>query len=314
MASKDRSSLRHVADASVSWSDLGIGAKAVRVAHLGWGAASLSALGYIWWSALARRRDRLLAASVAFLGIEGLALLIGRGNCPFGPFQRRLGDPVPMFELLLPPRPAKAAIPILAVVTLAGFAAVLIRPPSRSRERDIGTAGPGRSARLSYRRDVDIAAPTEAVFDLCADLRNELEWNPDARSIEKLDDLPLGEGTRFKARWAGGPETRVRVVRYERPRTWTTESDALGLTVRTTGTLERAGDRTRYTVVLELRPRGASRLIAPLVLRSMRRREGTNLERIKAVAERTSGGDSDGAPVEPASGTGSLPRRAALGR
>jgi hypothetical protein len=36
------------------------------------------------------------------------------------PLQRRLGDPVPMFELVLPPRAAKAAVPVLAGVALAG--------------------------------------------------------------------------------------------------------------------------------------------------------------------------------------------------
>ncbi len=68
---------------------------------------------------------------MAVLCAEGIALVVGRGDCPFGPFQRELGDPVPMFELVLPPRAAKAAIPILTAVTLAGFLAVLLRPPAR---------------------------------------------------------------------------------------------------------------------------------------------------------------------------------------
>jgi len=91
----------------------------------------MAALGYIWLSAIRRRRDRALTASVGLLGAEGVALVIGRGNCPFGPFQRRLGDPVPMFELLLPPRAARAAIPVLALVTLAGFVAFALRRPSK---------------------------------------------------------------------------------------------------------------------------------------------------------------------------------------
>ena len=94
---------------------------------------SLAALGWIWQSALRRRRDRFLAASIAFLSVEGVALVIGRGNCPFGPFQARLSDPVPLFELVLPPRAAKAAIPVLAVVTLAGMALALLPVPVRRR-------------------------------------------------------------------------------------------------------------------------------------------------------------------------------------
>ena len=119
--------------AQVRWSDLNVRAKAFRLAHITWGVVSMGGLGYIWFSAATRRRDRLLAGSMALLSVEGAALVIGRGNCPFGPFQRRLGDPVPMFELVLPPRAAKAAIPILTGISLAGFLAVLMRPPRGAR-------------------------------------------------------------------------------------------------------------------------------------------------------------------------------------
>jgi hypothetical protein len=108
-------------------------AKAFRVAHLAWGAAALSALTYIWVCALTRRSDGWLWVSVAFLLAQGVALVFGRGDCPFGPFQRRLGDPVPMFELVLPPRAAKAAIPVLAVVGVVGILAAALRSQSAAR-------------------------------------------------------------------------------------------------------------------------------------------------------------------------------------
>jgi len=111
----------------VKWADLGTDARLFRIAHGVWGALNLAALGWVWLSAARRRRDRVLTASIALLGTEGVALLVGRGNCPFGPFQRSLGDPVPMFEWVLPPRAAKAAIPVLVAVTAGGFAAVFLR-------------------------------------------------------------------------------------------------------------------------------------------------------------------------------------------
>lgn len=107
-------------------------ARAFRVAHLTFGAFAMAGLGWIWICALTGRRDRALRLATGQLLFEGGALIVGRGNCPFGPFQARLGDPVPMFELFLPPRAAKAAVPILAGVTLAGFAVLLVRGPSRS--------------------------------------------------------------------------------------------------------------------------------------------------------------------------------------
>ncbi len=65
--------------------------------------------------------------------MEGVGLLVGGGDCPMGPIQAKLGDSVPFFELVLPPRAAKAAVPILAALSIAGFIAVALRPPIRSK-------------------------------------------------------------------------------------------------------------------------------------------------------------------------------------
>jgi hypothetical protein len=126
----NQTAVNQAANRRISWAELPTGAKAFRVAHVAFGAVNIAGLGYIWLSAMKRRRDRWLVAFVALLCTEGVALVIGRGNCPFGPFQRSLGDPVPMFELVLPPRAAKAAIPILTVATIAGFAALVLRRPT----------------------------------------------------------------------------------------------------------------------------------------------------------------------------------------
>jgi hypothetical protein len=42
-----------------------------------------------------------------------------------------MGDPVPFFELVLPPRAAKAAVPLLAGSSVAGFLAVALRRPMK---------------------------------------------------------------------------------------------------------------------------------------------------------------------------------------
>jgi hypothetical protein len=112
---------------NIGWAQLPTGARLFRVAHFAWGGTNLVALAWIWRSAITGHRDRYVAWSMALLGAEGVALMIGRGDCPFGPFQSRLGDPVPMFELVLPPRAAKAAIPLLTVVSLVGVAVVAAR-------------------------------------------------------------------------------------------------------------------------------------------------------------------------------------------
>jgi hypothetical protein len=122
-----RSAVTH----AVTWGSLSRPAKAYRIFHATWSVIGLASLGYIWACAIARRRDRALGASIAFLSIEGVGLLIGGGDCPMGSFQEKLGDPVPFFELVLPPRAAKAAVPILAWAAIAGIALVVLRSPRR---------------------------------------------------------------------------------------------------------------------------------------------------------------------------------------
>jgi len=102
-------------------------ARTLRVGHILIAVVELSCLGYLWLCALTNRRDRALWAAITVLVGEGAALVISRGDCPLGPLQRRLGDPVPLFELVLPPRAAKAAVPIFAGLTCAGIAVLAAR-------------------------------------------------------------------------------------------------------------------------------------------------------------------------------------------
>jgi hypothetical protein len=118
---------------AMSWSALPPKARAFRLFHAAWSVAGMASLGYVWWCAVKRRRDPALAASVAFLSVEGIGLAIGRGDCPMGGRQREWGDPKPFFELILPPRAAKAAVPILAVASIVGFVAVAVRGPRRNQ-------------------------------------------------------------------------------------------------------------------------------------------------------------------------------------
>ncbi len=128
----------------------GLGRRALlfRVAHALFAFVQLGSLGYVWVCAVRRRRDRLLALSVGMLLVEGAALVVGRGNCPFGPLQRQWGDPVPLFELLLPPRAAKAAIPVLALVAVGGLLALAVRwrRPAPAGLDGGAKAGPGSDA------------------------------------------------------------------------------------------------------------------------------------------------------------------------
>lgn len=111
------------------WSELPARARIWRALHATWSVVQLAALVQIWMAAVWRRRSRVVWGSAALLALEGGALVVGRGNCPVGPLQESWGDPVPFFELLLPPRAAKAAIPALFVISLVGIAGLVVREP-----------------------------------------------------------------------------------------------------------------------------------------------------------------------------------------
>jgi hypothetical protein len=108
-------------------------ARALRAAHVAVAVVELVSLVYVWACVVTGRRDRQLGLAVGALAAEGAALVAGRGDCPLGPLQERIGDPVPLFEHVLPPRAAKAAVPLLTGLAVAGGVALLLRWPRTAR-------------------------------------------------------------------------------------------------------------------------------------------------------------------------------------
>lgn len=67
----------------------------------------LLSIGYVWWCALTGRRGRPLRPAITGLVCEGGLVIANRGDCPLGPLGKRVGDPVPLFELVLSPHAAR---------------------------------------------------------------------------------------------------------------------------------------------------------------------------------------------------------------
>ena len=80
----------------------------------------LSCIAVIYLGAWRGKAETVTLAALAALCVEGALVLLSAGNCPLGPILRRLGDETPFFELLLPPRAAKLAVPMLAAVSVLG--------------------------------------------------------------------------------------------------------------------------------------------------------------------------------------------------
>jgi len=102
-------------------------ALAFRTAHAAIAIEMLLTIAYVWWCVLTGRRGRLLRVAAATLIGEGVLVTANGGDCPLGGLQRRLGDPVPLFELVLSPSAAKRAVPALGAITAAGLVLLMVR-------------------------------------------------------------------------------------------------------------------------------------------------------------------------------------------
>lgn len=132
---------------------------------------------------------------------------------------------------------------------------------------------------------IEIARTPEAVFDYLADQGNEIHWNPDCVSMQKLTPGPVGVGTRFRAKWKQSPFIETECTRFDRPRSWQyTNGGPIGvvLTVTLEGT---AGGATRMTAHGAWTPRGWFRIVFPVFIRVMRRAERATVANARRALE-----------------------------
>jgi hypothetical protein len=116
----------------------------------------LASIVHVWWCALSGRRGPLLRLAIAALIGEGAFVAANRGDCPLGPVGDRVGDPVPLFELVLPPRAARRAVPVLGAVTVAGIVLLAVRSRRAARTtriRPVVVDTPGRESATPGGRD-----------------------------------------------------------------------------------------------------------------------------------------------------------------
>ena len=133
-----------------------------------------------------------------------------------------------------------------------------------------------------------VACTAEELFDYCVDLRNELEWNPTAKSMEKVTDGPIGVGTTYLAWWKGAPRAvEVVCLEYERPRRWVHDNGG-PVAVRFTGTIEPVEGGSLLQVRFDARPRGWFRLLFPAFVVMARRQEKANMTHLREAVERRS--------------------------
>ena len=110
----------------------------------------------------------------------------------------------------------------------------------------------------------------EEAFDYLSDQRNELEWGPTCEAVEMLTDGPVGAGTRFRAKWKGGPASELEILTYDRPRSWTVISRGR-VELHFTGTIKPTAEGVHVTGEFRPTAHGLSRLLVPVMVLLLRR-------------------------------------------
>lgn len=121
-----------------------------------------------------------------------------------------------------------------------------------------------------------IERPPEVVFDYLADQRNEVEYNPEMIRSEKMTNGPIGVGTRFAAtvKSRGRPtDMLIEGTEFDRPARFGTRTSMSSADIEGVLTLARQGAGTRMSWAWQLRPKGALKVLRPLMAVMGRRQE-----------------------------------------
>ena len=127
-----------------------------------------------------------------------------------------------------------------------------------------------------------IDRPPADVFAAIVDVGSFPRWNPTTKSARKLSRGETGEGTRFELTIRGFGNTVQELRGFERDRRVTLMPDIRAVSGGHTFVLAPEAEGTRVDHVLEMTPRGAWRLLAPVIPLIGRR----NLEQTASALKR----------------------------
>ncbi len=116
--------------------------------------------------------------------------------------------------------------------------------------------------------EILIGRPVDVVFDFVADQRNEPQYNPRMVRADKVTGGPVGRGTVFRsaARSMGrAADMRIELTGYDRPSRLDSSTTMSQADMDGTLTFETVPADTRMRWTWDVRPKGASRLLAPVI-------------------------------------------------
>jgi uncharacterized protein YndB with AHSA1/START domain len=137
-------------------------------------------------------------------------------------------------------------------------------------------------------REIVINRPAEEVFDFMADGCNELQYNPHMLRAEQMSAGPVGRGTQFRTEVTNNGRSMEMIYEftaYERPQRLAACTIKGPIDVQGTETFAPVPGGTRFRWVMEMKPRGVFKLLAPLISRGFGKTLDTLLANIKRLLE-----------------------------
>lgn len=116
--------------------------------------------------------------------------------------------------------------------------------------------------------EITIGRPVEIVFDFVADQTNEPQYNSHMVRSERVTAGPIGKGTRFRSAVESAGRTAELLVEYtgyDRPRLLASTTTMKQVDIEYTLTFDPVTAATRMRWSGEVRPKGAFRLLGPLI-------------------------------------------------
>lgn len=144
--------------------------------------------------------------------------------------------------------------------------------PGRVRGFRSGVRTAGAYAQMMthrVEREIESACPQDRAFDFVADFSTTEEWDPGIPRARRLDDRPIGPGSRFelRSRFGSTEQTIVyEITAYDRPSSVTFVGD--GKNFRGTDVISFAPSPhggTRVTYVADLGLKGLSSVALPFI-------------------------------------------------
>lgn len=121
---------------------------------------------------------------------------------------------------------------------------------------------------------VDSPWEQEALFDYMADFTNAAEWDPGTVSARRLDDGPIGKGSRFELQvsFAGRESPFVyEITACDRPRRVVLRAETDAVVLHDTMSVASALDGSRLTYDAKLELKGWRRVLAPVMALAFKR-------------------------------------------